>query len=302
MSELCPDAICNILYMKVLISGSTGLVGTQLMSALRQRNHEVTTIGRTDFEKDIKFLAEKVSHADIVIHLAGAPIVARWTESYKKTIVASRILTTRMISQAIEMAESKPGLFISTSAVGIYPGDKIYTESNTAHGTDFLSQVCIDWEAEALKSKAFTKVAIFRLGVVLSRDGGALPKMLLPFKTGLGGRIASGRQGFSWIHIQDLINAYLFVIEQNIDGIFNLTSPEVTNNAGFTKALAKTLHRPALLPVPAFALRLIYGEGAVTLTSGQKAIPERLQKAGFMFQFPEIHEALRHLTKSKQHI
>jgi len=281
--------------MNVLISGSTGLVGTNLIAAFRERGDKIITAGRADFLKDAGLLAAKVDKADVVIHLAGAPIVARWTESYKRTILESRVNTTNMMVQAIGLAEKKPRLFISTSAVGIYPDGKIYTEANAEYENGFLGQVCKDWEAEAMKATAFTSVAIFRLGVVLSDKGGALSKMLLPFKLGLGGPIAGGKQGFSWIHLEDLVKAYLFVIDKQLNGIFNLVSPELTDNAGFTKALGKALHRPVFMPVPAFALRLIFGEGAVTLTSGQKVRPERLEDAGFVFKYPDIEKSLADL-------
>lgn len=281
--------------MKLLISGSTGLVGRRLAEAFTKRGDTVVALGRADFAGDAGLIAEKVSGADIVINLAGAPIVARWSESYKQEILESRVNTTSIMVHAIGLAEKKPRLFISTSAVGIYPDGKIYTEANAEYGNDFLAHICKSWEAEAMKATAFTGVAIFRLGVVLSGKGGALAKMLLPFRLGIGGPIAGGRQGFSWIHIDDLINAWLFVIDNQLDGIFNLAAPEATDNAGFTKALGKAMHRPVFMPVPAFALRLLFGEGAITLTSGQKVIPERLLDAGFVFEHPKIEFALADL-------
>lgn len=282
--------------MNILISGSTGLVGQKLQEVLIGSGHKVTGIGRTDFSGPEDALHSKVGQADVVINLSGAPIVARWTESYKKEIMDSRVLTTRRLVKAMKSAPAWRGLFISTSAVGIYPEGSVFTESNARVGHDFLAEVCKAWEAEAMKARPQTKVAVFRLGVVLDRKGGALQKMLPAFRLGLGGPIAGGKQGFSWIHMDDLINAYLFVIEKQLDGIFNLSAPQPTDNAGYTRALGKILRRPVFFPIPAIGLRLVYGEGATALTSGQKAIPERLLNEGFVFKFPEIEGALADLV------
>lgn len=210
--------------------------------------------------------------------------------------MSSRIDTTASLVKAIQAAVVKPSMFISTSAVGIYPDGQTFTEKDRQYDPGFLGKVCQAWEEEALKASAVTNVAVFRLGIVLSKDGGALPKMLLPFRFGLGGKIASGKQGFSWIHIDDLINAYRFVVEKQLTGTFNLTAPGVTDNAGFTSSLSRALKRPALLPVPAFMLKLIYGEGSTALTGGQKVAPVRLLEAGFEFRYPKLDEALRELA------
>ena len=282
--------------MNVLISGSTGLVGKKLTAAFTAAGHSVTALNRPDFSDIRGLLIPKVESSDAVIHLAGAPIVARWSEHYKKEIMSSRIDTTAALVKAIQTSVVKPSIFISTSAVGIYPDGQIFTEKDTQYDPGFLGKVCHAWEGEAFKATAVTNVAVFRLGIVLSKDGGALPKMLLPFRFGLGGKIASGKQGFSWIHIDDLINAYRFVVEKKLSGVFNLTSPGMTDNAGFTTSLSRVLRRPALLPVPAFGLKLIYGEGATALTSGQKVAPERLLEAGFEFRYPELEAALKELV------
>lgn len=282
--------------MKVLISGSTGLVGKSLAAALIGKGFDVVSAGRADFAKGVDALAVKVSQVDVVVNLAGAPIVARWSASHKKEIIDSRILTTRKLVEAIAKSQCRPQLFISTSAVGIYPEGEVFTEANARFGDDFLAKVCIDWEAEAMKAAPYTQVAIFRLGVVLSAKGGALSKMLLPFKLGLGGPVAGGKQGFSWIHIDDLMNAFLFVIEKNLSGVFNLTAPGFTDNAGYTRALGKALKRPAIIPVPAFALKLVYGEGASALTSGQKVHPANLLKERFVFKYPDLSGALKDLV------
>lgn len=283
--------------MKILVSGSTGLVGRSLISKLKDTGHEVTGLSRSGFQKGVGYLTPLVNNADVVVHLAGAPVVARWTPSYKKEIEDSRFITTTMLTESIAKATRKPRLLISTSAVGIYPDGEVFTEATARYGNDFLAKVCTEWEDCAMKAASDTKVAIFRLGIVLSANGGALKKMLLPFKTGLGGPIASGKQGFSWIHIDDLVDAYLFVMEKQLDGIFNLTAPNPTDNATYTKALGKALKRPVFMPIPAFALRLIFGEGATMLTGGQKVLPGRLLKEGFEFAFPDIAKALNDLIR-----
>lgn len=283
--------------MHILTTGSTGLIGGRLKRAFRDAGFEVSAVGRSDFLSEAEALAEKVSGADVVIHLAGAPIIGRWTKKYKNEILSSRVETTRKLVHAVNGAAVKPRLFISASAVGIYPGDGVYDETATVSGEDFLAEVCRRWEAEASALTPETGLAIFRFGAVLSKEGGALKKMLLPFRLGLGGPVAGGKQGFSWIHTDDLAEAFLFVIKHKLTGIFNLTAPQITDNATFTKALGKALHRPAFFPIPAFGLKMVYGEGASVLTSGQKVLPARLQKEGFVFRYPNLELALGDLLK-----
>jgi hypothetical protein len=277
------------------MSGASGLVGTHLIKMFKSQGDTIVSLGRDDFSGSLPAMVEKVEKVDIIIHLAGAPIVARWTASHKKAIVESRINTTHLLVQAMEMAQKKPEMLISTSAVGIYADGAVNTEKDAHLADGFLSEVCQQWEAEALAARPLTKVAIFRFGVILAKDGGALQQMLTPFKLGLGGPIAGGKQGFSWIHIDDLMQAYQFVIERKLDGIFNLTAPQITDNALFTKELGASLNRPVIIPIPAFGLRLAYGEGAASLTTGQKVLPERLLEEGFHFRFPDLKEAFGEL-------
>lgn len=281
--------------MNVLISGATGLVGSNLQKMFADRGDKFVTLNRDDFSGSLKAISERISESDVLIHLAGAPIVARWTASHKKNIMESRVNTTQMLVQAMEMAKKRPEMFISTSAIGIYADGAVNTEKDAHLADGFLSEVCQRWEAEALAAQPFTKVAIFRFGVVLAENGGALQQMLLPFKLGLGGPIAGGKQGFSWIHIDDLMEAYHFVIERKLEGIFNLTAPQITDNALFTKELGTALHRPVFMPIPAFGLRLLFGEGAVSLTTGQKVLPERLIDEGFEFRHPDLKSAFKEL-------
>ncbi|MDN5106186.1 TIGR01777 family oxidoreductase [Aliarcobacter butzleri] len=278
----------------IAISGANGFVGTSLTNFFSSFEYKIVPLSRDVLNNKSK-LEEVLNSADIVINLAGANIINRWSESYKKLLYSSRIDTTSKIVNAISSISNKPKLLISTSAVGIYDNKSIYDE-NGSFSNDFLSNLCQDWEKEALKVKnETTKVAIFRFGIILGKDGGALQKMITPFKFGLGGTIGSGKQAFSFIHINDLLNAYKFVIENDYDGVFNLTAPTPTTNKGLTLTLGKTLKRPTILPVPEFVLKLIFSEGARVLTDGQSAIPKKLLDLGFEFKFKTIEETIENL-------
>jgi len=281
----------------IAIAGATGLIGSHLTKHFKSKKWEVIPLGRKDFGGTSEALAEKIETANVVINLAGAPIIKRWTRKHKKEIYDSRILTTRKLVKAIELAKNKPALMISASAVGIYDQECVQDEHSNQFAGDFLSKVCMDWEAEAEKVSAPTRLTIIRLGIVLAREGGALKTMLPFFKLGIGGKIATGRQPFAWIHLDDVVNAIEFIIQDpEKKGVFNFVAPGLINNRQFTAALGKAIRRPALLFVPAFALRLLYGEAAVTLTTGQKVVPMRLEKAGFEFKFPEIYRSLEDLV------
>ena len=278
----------------IAISGASGFVGTSLTKFFSNVGYKVIPISREILNNNNK-LEELLNTTDIVINLAGANIINRWSESYKKLLYSSRIDTTSKIVKAINSISNKPKILISTSAVGIYDNISTYDE-NGSFSNDFLSNRCQDWEKEALKAKnETTKVAIFRFGIVLGQEGGALQKMITPFKLGLGGIIGSGKQAFSFVHIDDLLNAYKFVIENSHEGIFNLTAPKPTTNKGLTLALGKTLKRPTILPVPEFVLKLIFSEGARVLTDGQSAIPKKLLDLGFEFKFKTIEETIENL-------
>ncbi|AXX94317.1 TIGR01777 family oxidoreductase [Arcobacter ellisii] len=278
----------------IAISGASGFVGTSLTKFFSNVGYKVIPISREILNNNNK-LEELLNTTDIVINLAGANIINRWSESYKKLLYSSRIDTTSKIVKAINSISNKPKILISTSAVGIYDNISTYDE-NGSFSNDFLSNLCQDWEKEALKAKnETTKVAIFRFGIVLGQEGGALQKMITPFKLGLGGTIGSGKQAFSFVHIDDLLNAYKFVIENSHEGIFNLTAPKPTTNKGLTLALGKTLKRPTILPVPEFVLKLIFSEGARVLTDGQSAIPKKLLDLGFEFKFKTIEETIENL-------
>ncbi len=278
---------------KIAMSGVTGFVGSHLSGTLGSKGCEIIPLGRSDFESAGP--VDRIRGADTVINLAGAPIINRWTKAYKKELYASRINTTKSLVTAFSQMDPKPGLFISTSAVGYYPPGGPYTEEDEKKADDFLGKLTRDWENEALKAEdAGIRTVIFRFGVVLGKDGGALKQMLTPFKLGMGGTVGDGSQPLSWIHMKDLIRAYEAVIE-NMDysGTYNLTAPNPTTNKGFTLALGKALHRPALFKIPKFVMHAKLGEGAQILTSGQHVIPARLIESGFNFLFPEIEGAVK---------
>ncbi|MDZ7818936.1 MAG: TIGR01777 family oxidoreductase [Aliarcobacter sp.] len=284
----------------IAITGASGFVGTSLTKYFSALGYKVLPIERTVLNNQEK-LNEILNSSDVVINLAGANIINRWSESYKKLLYSSRIDTTSKIVNTIKNIENKPKLLISTSAVGIYDNKSTYDEKGN-YSNDFLSKLCQDWENEALKAKnqetnGSTKVSIFRFGIVLGKDGGALQKMITPFKLGLGGVIGNGSQAFSFIHIDDLLNAYKFVIENEYQEIFNLTAPKPTTNKGLTLALGKTLKRPTILPVPEFVLNLIFSEGAKVLTDGQSVVPKKLLDLGFKFKFKTIEDTIENLCK-----
>ncbi len=280
----------------IAITGASGFVGSSLTKYFSDLGYKIIPISREILNNKSK-LEETLNSSEIVINLAGANIINRWSESYKKLLYSSRIDTTSKIVNAISNITNKPKLLISTSAVGIYDNKTTYDE-NGSFSNDFLSSLCQDWEKEALKAKnETTKVSIFRFGIIMGKDGGALQKMITPFKLGLGGVIGSGKQAFSYIHIDDLMNAYKFVIENEFEEIFNLTAPVPTTNKGLTLALGKTLKRPTILPVPEFVLNIIFSEGARVLTDGQSAIPKKLLDLGFEFKFKTIEETIENLCK-----
>ncbi|MCL5022725.1 MAG: TIGR01777 family oxidoreductase [Nitrospirae bacterium] len=286
--------------MKIAMSGATGFIGGHLAKAFEKKGWTMIPLGRKDFERDTT-LPGKIDGADVVVNLAGANVAARWTEAYKKIIYDSRIETTKKIVAALGGAREKPRLFFSTSAVGIYDTKDSHTEEDRHYADDFLGRVAQDWEREALKAAdAGVRTVIFRFGIVLGPDGGALGKMLIPFKLGLGGVIGSGEQPFSWVHIDDLVRAFFAVIENSTyEGIYNLTAPRPTTNRGLTKALGRALLRPTFMRIPPFVLRLQFGEGADILLKGQSVLPKRLQESGFTFAFTEIQEAIDDLVKKK---
>lgn len=280
---------------KIVITGASGFVGTNLTKMFQNDGYNVIAVNRKDLQ-NIEKLTSLIDGVKAIINLAGANIIGRWSDEYKKLLYSSRLDTTTALIKAIEKSQKKPEIFISTSAVGIYANKQTYNEENIEYADDFLGKLCKDWEKKAFEAQNFgVRTVVFRFGIVMG-EGGALAKMLLPFKFGVGGTIGDGSQAFSFIHIKDLVKAYKFVLENELSGTYNLTAPVSTTNKGLTKALGASLHRPTIFPVPEFVLRLIFGEGAKVLTDGQSVVPKRLIDAGFEFEFQTIEETIEDLV------
>lgn len=269
--------------MKIAISGASGFVG----SALTKSFENVIAISRKDFETGN---LDQIKECDVVINLAGAPIIKRWSDTYKNELYNSRIDTTKALVKAINDSNVKH--FISTSAVGFYPEEKPCDEITCSEGgDDFLANLCKDWENEAFKCNKLT--SILRFGIVLDKNGGALTQMYTPFSLGLGGPIGDGKSWFSWVDLVDLVSMFHFLIEKELGGVYNATAPNPITNKEFTKQFAQVLKKPAFLPVPKFALHLLYSEGATVLTGSKRVYPKELLKQGFKFQYADIQECLK---------
>ena len=270
--------------MKVAITGTSGLIGGALMRALQKDGDEVIAIPRGGSD---------LGGAEAVVHLSGSPITVRWNAQRKREIRVSRVLSTQRIADAIDASKTPPRVFVCASAIGFY-GDRaseVLTEKSTA-GDDFLAGVVREWELAARATRV--RSVQLRFGVVLSPDGGALAKMLPVFRLGMGGRIATGAQWMSWIGLHDLVRAIRFAIASaDMNGAVNAVAPGPVTNAEFTATMGRVLRRPAALPVPGFALRALFGEGAAVMLASQRVIPERLHKAGFEFEDPTLEGALR---------
>ena len=299
--------------MKILITGATGLIGTQLCAQL-VKTHSLTVLTR-DSDKAKQKLGEQIDfiHAlcdidfntlDCVINLAGEPIVnKRWSDKQKEIIRNSRIELTQEITAAIKSSSTPRHTFISGSAIGYYgrQGTQQIDEEFTQVHKEFSHTLCNDWENAARDAETeSTRVCLIRTGIVLSTNGGALQKMLPPFKLGLGGPVANGEQGMSWIHINDMVSLIEFVMNnQQLTGAINATAPTPQSNRAFSKTLAKVLHRPAIFPMPAWVLNIAMGEMADLLIFGQYVVPNKLLDAGFEFQYPELQRAFETLLDKK---
>ncbi len=297
--------------MKILITGSSGLVGTALGSALARAGHTVCRLVRpqsvgSDSAKEGFAVAWDPATgelggagvgADAVVNLAGASIAGgRWTAERMALLRTSRIDTTRALVGALAKMNARPSVLVSASAIGIYGdrGDETLTEESKP-GTDFLADLAKEWEAEAIKAEALgIRVVLARFGIILAREGGALAKMLTPFKLGVGGRLGTGKQWMSWVTLEDVVAILRFAIESaSVRGAINIVSPQPLQNAEFTTVLAKAVHRPALFPAPAFALRLALGEMAdALLLSSQRVAPQALEKLGYRFLHADLTSAL----------
>jgi len=288
--------------MNIAISGISGLTGSFLSERLLNRGDCVVSLLRNDFQQGQKHLTEKLDGVDAVVHLAGAPILKRWTPKWKEIIRKSRTETTSLLVGAINKMSVPPEILVSASAVGIYDIYEVHDEYSTNYADDFLANVCKEWEEEALKvDDSKVRLCITRFGLVLSEKAGALKQMLLPFKLGLGGRIGDGLQPMPFIHIDDLTSALEWLISsKDKKGVFNLVAPQMISNLEFTKALGKVIKRPAFLTLPEWGLKLLYGDAAQVLVKGQKVVSKRLQEEGFRFTYPDIHSALDNLLKANK--
>ena len=267
--------------MQIAVSGGTGFIGRALVQRLRERGDDVRVLKRGE-----------AAPADVVINLAGASIGQRWTRERKQRILDSRVETTRAL------VDAHPRVLISASGIGYYGlhGDEVVDET-AASGRGFLAEVTRDWEAAAHRADAFARVVVFRFGVVLGKGGGALEPMIRAFRFGAGGPIGDGRQWMSWVDCDDVIRAIEWAIENPaVRGDYNITSPEPVRNRDFARVLGRVMHRPSVLPAPAFALRLLFGEMAEeVLLGGQRAVPARATREGFTFRYATLDESLRHV-------
>ena len=292
--------------LRVLVTGASGPIGKALLPSLRASGYLVTRLvhrpvsgsEQIQWDPTQPLAPESVSGFSAVIHLAGETIVGRWTEAKRTRIRDSRTLGTRHLAQALAHTNKPPRVFISGSAIGFYGdrGDEVLTEES-APGSGFLAEVCQEWEAASRPaSEAGIRTAHLRTGIVLSADGGALPGMLSPFKLGLGGRLGSGRQWWSWIHVQDLVGAMQHILKSDLlEGPVNAVSPKPVTNYEFTKTLGSVLSRPTIFPVPVFVLELVLGRTAAKeiLLSSQRVEPTRLVASGYPFQYSDLTRALQ---------
>ncbi|MBK5937504.1 MAG: TIGR01777 family oxidoreductase [Halorhodospira halophila] len=299
--------------MRILITGGSGFVGKPLCARLHERGHELLVVSRnperaraalparTDIRPNVADFLD--SQPEAIINLAGESIAeGRWTEAKKQRLLDSRLNTTQAVVDLCGQLDTPPKTLISASAMGYYgdQGDREVTEE-TPPNPEFVHELCARWEEAARQAESHgVRVALMRIGLVLDRDGGTLAKLLTPFRLGLGGPLGSGKQYMPWIHRTDLVRIILFLLDQEaLAGPFNAGAPEPVTNAEFTRTLARHLHRPAFLPAPAPALRLAFGEMSRILLTGARMRPQRLQEAGFTFEYPTLDEALSEILRSR---
>jgi hypothetical protein len=279
--------------VKVLLLGGSGFLGRHLAAALRKRGDDVVEHSL----RDPAAAAIVAATCDAVVNLAGEPIAQRWNDVVKERIVYSRSELPRRFLSALSILERKTAVYVSASGIGYYGISETETfVEMSPPGTDFLAEVCVVWEEQAFQARALgLRASVIRTGLALGVDGGALAKLLPPFRLGLGGRTGNGRQWYSWIHIDDLTGIYLAALDAG-DGAYDATAPEPVTNAVFTAALAKTLHRPAIFPTPPFALRWMLGEGAYAVLTGQRVLPKRtIEVLKYKFAYETLEPALADL-------
>ncbi len=295
----------------VLISGGSGAIGSRLSELLLSKSYNVSIITRSNSKKvnNINYINIRefesnalniVAKYNVVINLAGAGIASKsWTNKYKNEIINSRVNITKLLAESIDSASNKPELFISASAIGFYGdrSDEILTEDSGA-GNGFLADVCKLWESSAQVTNSTTRKVITRIGIVLDKSSGALPKMAEPFKFYAGASLGSGKQWYSWIHIEDIINAFLFIIEnEKIEGIVNFCSPNSLTNREFTHVLGDVLGKPSFMAVPKMVLKVMLGESSEMVLNSQRVMPKKLIESGFNFKYSNLKESLENLLK-----
>ena len=287
------------LHVNITVTGATGFIGRHLVQSLARDRHSVRALSRAAWNVLAgEPPAESLTGTDAVVHLAGSPVAQRWTPWAKKEIRASRVQGTRHLVTALSTLQQRPMVLVCASAIGIYGdrGDEILTESSPIAG-GFLADVCREWENEAdLAESLGVRVVKLRFGIALGRKGGALEKMLPPFRAFVGGRLGPGSQWMSWIHIADIVGLIRHAIDRPLSGVVNATAPNPVRNDEFTRELAAALHRPAIFPVPALGLRILLGEMADVLLASQRVLPKAAEIAGYQFAFPELGPALRDLA------
>lgn len=308
--------------MRIVITGGTGLIGRALSASLAHKGYEVIVLSRSPerksgFPEGVKVVgwngtssngwAQYADGAKAIVNLAGENLAGdnllsiRWTKERKEGIRQSRVNAGKAVVEAVKLAVKKPEIVIQASAVGYYgPRDDAKLHEDTPAGNDFLANVCKEWEAStAAVEDLQVRQAVIRLGVVLSTQGGALPRQMLPFRLFAGGPIGNGKQGFPWIHITDVVGAIIFLIEApQATGKFNLTAPNPLTNGQFGKVLGKVMGRPAFVPAPGFIFKIAFGEAATILLDGQMPLPTHLTELGYQFQYPSVHDALTALLRS----
>jgi uncharacterized protein len=281
--------------MRIAVLGASGFIGRRLCAALRARGDDVTEVSL----RDPAAAATQSRNAEAIVNLAGEPIAQRWTDDVKQRIRSSRVDLPLAFLQELSGAGARPHTYLSSSAIGYYGTslDETFTESSSP-GNDFLARVCVDWEAAAQTATSLgARVAIVHNGLVLAADGGALERILPPFRAGAGGRVGSGKQWYSWVHVDDTIGIYLHALGHP-EGVFNAAAPNPVRNSEFTKELASAVHRPAFLPAPMFAIKAMLGEGAYVVTEGQRVLPERTLADGYSFRYTMLRAALTEILSA----
>ena len=284
--------------MRVAVTGATGTIGREVARVLRDRGDEVVAVSRNPASAGMDAVGWDdldLSGFDGVIHLAGAPLAQRWTDEGKRQIRDSRVEGTRRVVEALRTADPRPRALVSQSAEGYYPRGNELVSEDSPPGSGFLSEVVQAWEAEARKAEELgVRVVLPRTGVVLSKHGGALPKMLTPFKLGVGGPVAGGTQPFPWVDVRDVANALVYLLDtETARGPVNVVAPEKHTNKTFTKVLGKVIGRPTVFPVPSVAIKILYGEMGSTVTEGSNPDPSKLEQLGYTFNQPHLEDALR---------